>query len=60
MIEELERDGLIKKLPVDRKKIRDAMALAHRDVKTSLRFLQMIVTGRTLLPITQYSRLVVP
>jgi uncharacterized protein (UPF0332 family) len=35
MIEELERDGLIKKLPVDRKKIRDAMALAHRDVKTS-------------------------
>jgi len=35
MIEELERDGLIKKLPVDRKKIRDAMALAHRDAKTS-------------------------
>jgi uncharacterized protein (UPF0332 family) len=35
MIEDLERDGLIKKLPVDRKKISDAMALAHRDVKTS-------------------------
>ena len=35
MIEDLEREGLIKKLPVDRKKISDAMTLAHRDVKTS-------------------------
>jgi hypothetical protein len=33
MIDDLEREGLIKKLPIDRKKTRDAMALAHRDVK---------------------------
>lgn len=35
MIRDLEREGLIKKLPVDRKKVTDAIALAHRDVKTS-------------------------
>ena len=33
MIEDLEREGLIKKLPVDRKKVDGAMALAHRDVE---------------------------
>ena len=31
MIEDLEREGHIKKLPVDRKKVDGAMALAHRD-----------------------------
>jgi uncharacterized protein (UPF0332 family) len=35
MIEDLEREGLIKKLPVDRKKVTDSMVLAHRDVTTS-------------------------
>ena len=35
MIEDLEREGLIKKLPVDRKKVTDAIVLAHRDVTTS-------------------------
>jgi len=35
MIEDLERDGLIKRLPVDQKKVRDAIALAHRDLKTA-------------------------
>jgi uncharacterized protein (UPF0332 family) len=40
MIEELEREGLIRKLPVDKKKVQDAIALAHRDLRTS----------RTILP----------
>jgi len=35
----LERDGLIRRLPVDRNKVRDAFALAQRDVKTSMRLL---------------------
>jgi len=35
MIEDLEREGLIKKLPVDQKKVSDAIALAHRDITTS-------------------------
>jgi len=35
MIEDLEREGLVKKVPVDRKKVDGAMALAHRDAKTS-------------------------
>jgi hypothetical protein len=33
--DDLERDGLIRRLPVDRKKVRDAFSLAKRDVKTS-------------------------
>ena len=35
MIEDLEREGLIKKLPYDRKKVNDAIALAHRDLMTA-------------------------
>jgi len=35
MIEDLEREGLIKRLPPDKKKVRDAIALAHRDLRTS-------------------------
>ncbi|WP_321507476.1 HEPN domain-containing protein [uncultured Methanoregula sp.] len=35
MIEDLEREGLIKKLPYDRKKVEDALAHAHRDLKTA-------------------------
>jgi uncharacterized protein (UPF0332 family) len=35
MIEDIEREGLIKKLPYDRKKVDDAIALAHRDLRTS-------------------------
>jgi len=35
MIEDLEREGIIKRLPIDQKKINDALALARRDVKTS-------------------------
>jgi len=41
MIEDLERDGLIKRLPVDQKKVHAAIALAHRDIKTS----QTILSG---------------
>jgi len=39
MIEDLEREGLIKRLPVDRKKVADSMELAHRDAKTCRAFL---------------------
>jgi uncharacterized protein (UPF0332 family) len=35
MIEDLERDGLIKRLPYDRKKVGDAIVLAHRDLTTA-------------------------
>lgn len=35
MIEDLEREGLIKKLPIDQKKVSDSLALAHRDITTS-------------------------
>lgn len=35
MIEDLERLGLIKRLPRDPKKVADAMALAHRDIGTA-------------------------
>jgi uncharacterized protein (UPF0332 family) len=35
MIEDLEREGIIKKLPVDAKKVRDAIEHAHRDLNTS-------------------------
>jgi uncharacterized protein (UPF0332 family) len=43
MIEDLERDGLVKRLPFDKKKVDDAMALAYRDLRTS----------RTILPSDQ-------
>ena len=35
MIEDLERQGLIRKLPVDRKKVDDALAHARRDLATA-------------------------
>jgi uncharacterized protein (UPF0332 family) len=35
MIEDIEREGLVKKLPYDRKKVTDAIALAHRDLRTA-------------------------
>lgn len=35
VIEDLERDGLIKRLPYDGKKVKDAIALAHRDLMTA-------------------------
>ncbi|MCK9581939.1 MAG: HEPN domain-containing protein [Methanoregula sp.] len=35
MIEDLERDGLIKRLPVDIKKVQDSIAHAHRDLDTA-------------------------
>jgi len=41
MIEDLGKQGLIRKLPLNRKKVDDAIALAHRDINTA----------RTLLPI---------
>ena len=43
MIEDLEREGLIKKLPYDRKKVDDALAHAHRDLHTA----------HTILPVDQ-------
>ena len=35
MTEDLEQQGLIKKLPVDQKKVQDTCDLAHRDIKTA-------------------------
>jgi len=35
MIEDLEREGLIRKLPCDKKKVEDSLALAYRDLRTS-------------------------
>lgn len=35
LTDDLERKGLIQRLPVDRKRVQDALALAHRDLKTS-------------------------
>jgi len=39
-IEDLERQGLIKKLPIDKKKIEDAVQHAHNDIKTAKVVLQ--------------------
>ncbi|MFQ5800621.1 MAG: hypothetical protein ACE5HH_02725 [Candidatus Hydrothermarchaeales archaeon] len=33
--DDLEKDGLIRKLPIDKNKVRDSFALAQRDLKTS-------------------------
>lgn len=38
--EELERDGLIRRLPVDRNKVRDSFNLAQRDLRTSKALLE--------------------
>ena len=35
MIDDLKREGLIKPLPIDQKKIEDARALALRDIATA-------------------------
>ncbi|MFZ1127837.1 HEPN domain-containing protein [Methanoregula sp.] len=43
MIEDLEREGLIRQLPYDKKKVDDSLALAYRDLRTS----------RTILPTDQ-------
>jgi uncharacterized protein (UPF0332 family) len=34
-IEDLERQGLIKKLPIDKKKVEDAVQHAHNDIETA-------------------------
>lgn len=34
-IENLERQGLIKKFPIDKKKVEDAVLYAHHDIKTA-------------------------
>lgn len=39
MIEDLERQGVIRRLPPDPKKVADAMALARRDIETARRLL---------------------
>ena len=39
-IEDLERQGLIKKLPIDKKKVEDAVLHAHHDIKTAKIVLQ--------------------
>jgi len=36
---ELEKEGLIRKLPVDKKKVEDALKLAERDLKTAKKIL---------------------
>lgn len=38
--DELERDGLIRRLPVDKNKVRDSFNLAQRDLKTSRKLLK--------------------
>ncbi len=38
--EELEREGLIKSLPVNREKVRDSFKLAERDLKTAKKILK--------------------
>jgi uncharacterized protein (UPF0332 family) len=40
MIEDLERLGLIKRLPIDRKKVADAIEHAHKDIQTARVVLQ--------------------
>jgi uncharacterized protein (UPF0332 family) len=40
MIEDLERQGLIKDLPVDKKKVDAAIVHAHNDIKTARAMLQ--------------------
>lgn len=35
MLDELEREGFIKRLPTDKKKIEDALNLAKRDIKVA-------------------------
>ena len=39
-LNDLEREGYIKKLPVDKRKIQDALTLAKRDIKTAKTMLQ--------------------
>ena len=57
MIEDLEREGLIKRLPYDKKKVDDSLALAYRDLLVShVRSFQRIGTGHILSRITRYSR----
>lgn len=33
--EELEKEGLIKRLPIDKRKVRDSFSLAERDLRTA-------------------------
>jgi uncharacterized protein (UPF0332 family) len=40
-LEELERQGYIKKLPIDRKKVKDSLALAERDIATATTLLNL-------------------
>jgi uncharacterized protein (UPF0332 family) len=35
MIEDLEREGLIRKIPADKRRVADLLALARRDISTS-------------------------
>lgn len=35
MIPDLEREGLIRRIPADKKRVEDLLALAHRDLATS-------------------------
>jgi hypothetical protein len=52
----LNGEGLIKRLPQDKKKVEDAIALAHRDLRTSCTILNTIATGHTPSRITLFSR----
>jgi uncharacterized protein (UPF0332 family) len=40
-LEDLERQGYIKKLPIDRKKVRDSLSLAERDIATATTLLNL-------------------
>lgn len=39
-LDDLEKEGLIKKLPINRKKIEDALNLARRDIQTATNILE--------------------
>ena len=39
-LEELEREGLIKGLPVDKGRVKDSFALAERDLKTATKIME--------------------
>ncbi len=52
MIEDLERQRLIRKIPPDPKRVVDVMALARRDLETA----RTLLSGHTISPTTQSSR----
>lgn len=46
-VTDLERERLIARLPVDRRKVKDALNLARRDLRVLGRFCPKIAIGRS-------------